>query len=44
MSFLYEKRISEELNWQLNLTFLNNYKVNEEQTEAIDYIQKRVIH
>lgn len=42
LSFLYQKQVSEELDWNLNTTFITKYEVDKQQTEAIDYIQKRV--
>lgn len=42
LALLYQKQGPEELELNLNATFAQNYEIDQKQTEAIDYIQKRV--
>jgi hypothetical protein len=39
MSFLYEPHVADELNLNLNKTFIDNYKVDDSKTRAIDQMQ-----
>lgn len=43
MSFLYEPHVSDELYLNLNKTFIDNYKVDDSKTRAIDQMQIEVV-
>jgi hypothetical protein len=43
MSFLYEPHIEEELRLNLNNTFIENYKMDDRKTSAIDRMQMEVL-
>lgn len=40
LAYIYETQVAEELRLTLNDTFMQNYGVNERQTEAIDLMQQ----
>lgn len=42
LAYLYEEQVEAELNLNLNTTFLENYKVDEDKTRAIDNMQLEV--
>jgi hypothetical protein len=42
MSFLYEPHVEEELRLNLNKTFIENYKLDDKKTSAIDQMQIEV--
>jgi hypothetical protein len=42
MSFLYEPHVHEELRLNLNDTFIENYKMDDSKTRAIDRMQIEV--
>lgn len=42
LAFIYEENVLSELQMNLNSTFLEQYKINEEKTEAIDFLQESV--
>jgi hypothetical protein len=44
MSFLYEPHVEEELRLNLNSTFVENYKMDESKTSAIDLMQIQVVY
>jgi hypothetical protein len=44
MSFLYEPHVEEELRLNLNSTFVENYKVDDSKTSAIDLMQIEVVY
>ena len=43
MSFLYEPHVADELYLNLNKTFIDNYKVDDSKTRAIDQMQIEVV-
>jgi len=43
MSFLYEPHVADELSVNLNKTFIDNYKVDDGKTRAIDQMQIEVV-
>ena len=43
MSFLYEPHVADELYLNLNKTFIDNYKVDDSKTRAIDQMQIEVM-
>jgi hypothetical protein len=44
MSYLYEPHVEEELRLNLNGTFVENYKLDESKTKAIDLMQTEVVY
>jgi len=42
MSFLYEPHVADELHLNLNKTFIDNYKMDDSKTRAIDQMQIEV--
>ena len=42
MAFLYEPHVEEELRLNLNNTFMENYRIDDRKTRAIDLMQTEV--
>lgn len=42
VGFIYQEQVRTDLKLNLNQTFMSSYKINEEKTEAIDYLQDQV--
>lgn len=43
LAFVYQEQVHSELQLNLNNTFMDNYQVNPEKTEAIDFLQDKVM-
>jgi hypothetical protein len=44
MAYLYEPHVDEELRLNLNSTFVENYKMDDSKTNAIDLMQMEVVY
>lgn len=42
VGYVYEEQVQNELELHLNETFLTFYKIDEDKTEAIDFLQEKV--
>lgn len=42
IGFFYYEQVSHDLRFNLNETFITQYKINDVKTEAIDYLQENV--